>query len=211
MPPPETLLAFVAASAVLVVVPGPNVLYIVTRGVTQGRAAAVASTLGVEVGMLVHIAAAATGLSALLTRTALTFTMVKVAGAAYLLFLAVRALRVAPAGPEGHARRARSRGSLFRQGFLVSVLNPKVAVFFLAFLPQFVRPAAGGVLGQTLVLGAVFLVLATGSDLGYALLSGSAGRRAVGAVRRARGWRYAEAAVYAGSGVAVAVTGADEA
>ncbi|MBW3657830.1 MAG: LysE family translocator [Actinobacteria bacterium] len=205
------MLAFVAASAVLVVVPGPNVVYIVTRGVTQGRGAAVVSTLGVEAGMLVHVAAAATGLSAILTRTALTFTMVKLAGAAYLLFLAVRAVRAAPSGPDAAPRPARRRASLFRQGFLASVLNPKVAVFFLAFLPQFVRPAAGGVLEQTLVLGGLFLAVATVSDLGYALLSGSVGRRTVGAVRRARRWRDAEAAVYAGLGVALAVAGTDDA
>lgn len=210
MPPPETLLVFLAASAVLVVIPGPNVVYIVTRGVTQGRGAAVASTLGVEAGMLVHIAAAATGLSALLTRTALTFTMVKLAGAAYLLSLAVRALRAGPSTSDGGDVPTRSRASLFRQGFLVSVLNPKVAVFFLAFLPQFVRPDRG-VLAQTMVLGGIFLAVATVSDLGYALLSGSAGRRALRAVRGARRWRYAEAAVYAGLGVAVAVTGTDEA
>lgn len=213
MPPLETVLAFVLASTVVVVVPGPNVVYIVARGVTQGRAAAVASTFGVEVGMLVHIAAAATGLSAIVTRTALTFTAVKVAGAAYLLVLAVRALRgvAAPTLQQEPLSRARSAGRLFRQGFLVSALNPKVAVFFLAFLPQFVGPAAAGVPTQTLVLGLVFLVLATVSDLGYAWVSGTAGRRAVGALRRARRWRYAEAGVYAGLGVAVAVSGVDDA
>lgn len=211
MPSLELLLAFAVASLVLVVIPGPNVVYIVARGVAQGRAAAVASTLGVEAGMLVHITAAATGLSALVTRTALTFTMVKVAGAVYLLALAVRALRTGD-GSRGSRppREERRPGRLFLQGFWVSVLNPKVAVFFLAFLPQFVRPVQGSVLAQTLVLGGVFLAIATASDLVYAVVSGAAGERVVRVVRGRPRRRYVEAAVYAGLGLTVLTTGAGD-
>lgn len=205
-----TLLAFAAASLVLVVVPGPNVVYIVTRGLAQGRAAAVASTLGIEAGMLVHIAAAATGLSALLTRTAVTFTMVKLAGAAYLLVLAVRALRAEASAPASAPTAARPAGRVFVQGFWVSVLNPKVAVFFLAFLPQFVHPGHGPVLGQTLVLGGIFLVIATASDLVYAVVAGTAGVRVARLVRPRPRRRYTEAAIYAGLGVAVATTGTSD-
>lgn len=211
----ETLVAFVATSAVLVVLPGPNVVYIVARGLAHGRRAAVASTLGVEAGMLVHIAAAGTGLSALLTRTAVTFTTIKLVGAGYLLFLAVRALRGdgadAPAGAPSGPPAVAPGGRLFLQGFWVSVLNPKVAVFFLAFLPQFVRPGHGPVLAQTLVLGSVFLAVATVSDLAYALVSGTAGGRVARVVRRRpRRRRYVEAAVYVGLGAAVATTGSSD-
>ena len=204
----ETLLAFALASLVLVAIPGPAVVYIVARGVTQGRAAAVVSTLGVETGMLVHIAAAAGGVSALVTRTAVTFTAVKIVGAAYLLWLAVSALRSRDVEDDTAASRPRSLRRLFVHGFAVSALNPKVAIFFLAFLPQFIDPARGRVLLQTVVLGAVFLAIATVSDLTYALLSSVVGTRLNrGGTRRRTG--YLQAAVYTGLAVAVATSAAD--
>jgi threonine/homoserine/homoserine lactone efflux protein len=206
----ETLIPFMLASLVLVVIPGPAVMYIVTRGVTQGRAAAVVSTLGVETGMLVHIGAAAAGVSALIARTAVTFTTLKLVGAAYLVWLAISALRGHGVEEDAAAPRERSLGRLYAHGFAISALNPKVAVFFVAFFPQFVDPSRGSILGQTLVLGAVFLVIATLSDLAYALLSGTVGARVRGLSTGAARWgRYVQGAVYAALAFAVATSAAD--
>jgi len=207
----EVLVAFAAASFALSVIPGPNVVYIITRGISQGRPAALLSTAGVEVGMFVHITAAAAGLSALVTRTAVTFTVVKVAAAAYLVYLAYRALRGGTQDEgdvAGRIVQVRSARRLVVQGFAVSALNPKVAIFFLAFLPQFVRPGAGSMFVQTLTLGLLFLLVATMVDGTYALMSASAGRRLARFLRtHANGRRYGEAVVYAGLGVTVLATG----
>lgn len=208
----EVVVAFAAASFALSAIPGPNVVYIITRGIAQGRRAALLSTIGVEAGMLVHITAAALGLSALVTRTAVTFTVVKFAGAAYLVYLAYRALR---GGTEvedeaaGRLVQVRSSRRLLVQGFAVSALNPKVAIFFLAFLPQFVRSGAGPVLTQTLTLGLLFLLVATVVDSTYALASASASRGLARFLdRHERARRVGEAVVYAGLGVTVLATGA---
>ena len=206
----DALIPFMLASLILVVIPGPAVLYIVTRGVTQGRTAAVVSTLGVETGMLVHIGAAAAGVSALIARTAVTFTALKLVGAAYLVWLAISALRGHGVKDDAAAPRERSLGRLYAHGFAISALNPKVAVFFVAFFPQFVDPADGGILGQTLLLGAVFLAIATVSDLGYALLSGTVGTRVQAFGAGAARWsRYGQGAVYAALAFAVATTAVD--
>ena len=176
MPEPATLLLFAGASAVLVAVPGPAVFYIVTRGVAQGRAAGIVSALGIEAGALIHVAAAVVGLSALVASSATAFAVVKYAGAAYLVFLGIQKLRAradsAPADvrPESNAR-------LFRQGVLVNALNPKVAVFFLAFLPQFVDPHRGAVALQIALLGALFVAIATALDCAWALAAGAVGER----------------------------------
>lgn len=207
----EVIVAFAAASFALSAIPGPNVVYIITRGISQGRSAALLSTVGVEAGMLVHITAAAVGLSALITRTAVTFTVVKFAGAAYLLYLAYRALRGGTQEDDeaaGRVVQVRSARRLVVQGFTVSALNPKVAIFFLAFLPQFVQPEGGSVLAQTLTLGLLFLLVATLVDSSYALASATAGRGLARFLdRHERARRVGEAVVYAGLGVTVLATG----
>ena len=138
--------------------PGPNLIYIVTRSVDQGRGAGVASALGVETATLVHIAAAAAGLSAALASSAAAFTVVKYAGAAYLVFLALRAFRAR--GDERQAGRAPAAGRrVFAQGVITNILNPKVALFFLAFLPQFVDPSAGAAWTQVIVLGGLLAAI----------------------------------------------------
>ncbi len=177
MPTPITLLAFTAAALVLIAVPGPNHIYIVTRGIDQGRRAALASALGVETGTLVHVAAAAFGITALLASSATAFAVVKYLGAAYLLWLGISSLR---ASDDDHvtqsSREAISTRRVFAQGVVVNVLNPKVGLFFLAFLPQFVDPERGSATTQILVLGTVMFVLALASDIIYALGSGAIGR-----------------------------------
>jgi threonine/homoserine/homoserine lactone efflux protein len=187
VPEPSTLLLFAASAVALVAVPGPNLIYIVTRSIDQGRGAGVASALGVEAATLVHIAAAAAGLSAALASSATAFSVVKYAGAAYLVFLAVRAFRERGGDPEGERAPAAGR-RVFAEGFVVNLLNPKVALFFLAFLPQFVDPNAGAAWTQVLVLGGLLAAIGLSIDLLYALAAGSLGGliRGNAAVQRIR-------------------------
>ena len=188
VPEPSTLLLFAASAVALVAVPGPNLIYIVTRSVDQGRRAGVASAFGVETATLVHIAAAAAGLSAALASSATAFTIVKYAGAAYLVFLAARAFM--ERGQEQPAERAPAAGRrVFAEGFVVNLLNPKVALFFLAFLPQFIDPGAGAAWTQVLVLGGLLAAIGLSVDLMYALAAGSLGAlvRGNAAIARRRG------------------------
>jgi threonine/homoserine/homoserine lactone efflux protein len=199
MPDPATLAIFAAATAVLLLVPGPSVLFIVARTLEHGRRGGLISMAGVETGALLHVAAASAGISALVAASPAALVVVKLGGAAYLLVLGVRALRgphegIAPSGGDC------PRGRLFRQGLLVDALNPKTAMFFLAFLPQFVDPAAGGVAGQTLVLGLCFVALATLSDGGYALLAGAVAERLRRSARARKGLRRMSGAAYVGLG-----------
>jgi len=172
MPELHTFLIFAAASAAFVAVPGPSVIYIVSRSLAEGRTAGIVSALGIQAGGLLHVTAATIGVSALLASSATAFSVVKYAGAAYLIFIGVRRLldgelhESAESEPAGHRR-------LFWQGVVVNSLNPKTALFFLAFLPQFVDPDRGAVAPQVLALGVLFLVLATISDSTYALIAGS--------------------------------------
>src|SRR2546423_8382436 len=177
MPTPSVLIVFAAASLALLLVPGPAVLYIVTRSVAQGRRAGLVSVLGVHVGSVVHVAAAAVGLSVLLASSATAFGVVKILGAGYLGWLGARNLSrreeaaVEEVAPVSHRR-------LFTQGIVVNVLNPKTAIFFLAFLPQFVNPARGPVAAQVLVLRACFILLGALSSGGSARVAPLPGGRA---------------------------------
>ena len=205
---PSTLAMPFFASLALIVVPGPAVLYIVTRSVDQGRTAGLASAAGIATGGLVHVAAAALGLSALLASSAVAFSALKYLGAAYLIFLGIRTLLTRPDPAREATRSQRTLSNLFSQGVVVQALNPKVALFFLAFLPQFVDPARGDVLAQTLLLGAMFVVLGLCSDSLYAVVAGSAGDW----LKRQPAWvsaqRYVAGSVFIGLGVTTAVSGA---
>jgi len=208
LPPMHDLLLFMMAAAVLLVIPGPAVLYIVARSVDQGRKAGLASCSGVATGGLAHVLAAALGLSALLVSSALAYSAVKYAGAAYLIYLGIRKLRERPAAAEGVARvQPASLRHIYAQGILVQVLNPKTAIFFFAFLPQFVQPARGSVAGQFLALGLLFLVMGFLSDSLWALTAGSA----AGWLRRnpkfLRNQKYVSGTVYIGLGMATALGG----
>ena len=192
---------FSLAALALLAIPGPAVLYIVVQSAEQGRRAGLASVAGVHLGTLVHVAAASIGLSALIVASATAFTAVKYAGAAYLVLLGIRKLA------ERDQEEALSRSpDLLRRAFLrgvvVNVLNPKTALFFLAFLPQFVDPDRGGVWSQALVLGLAFGVLGLISDSLYALAAGTVG----GLLRRRRrALRYGSGAVYIGLGAVAAL------
>ncbi|TKK86403.1 LysE family translocator [Herbidospora galbida] len=186
MPDLPTLAVFSVATLALLLVPGPAVVYIVTRSVAQGRAAGMVSVLGVHAGSLVHVAAAALGISAILAASATAFTIVKYAGAAYLVYLGVRKLMDrSPAGEAVVAETPKAR--LFGEGFVVNVLNPKTAIFFLAFLPQFADPHAGPLAPQIVLLGMIWVVLGMASDGTYALAASAlAGRLKRSATARRR-------------------------
>ena len=191
MPETSTLLAFSLAAIVLFVVPGPAVLYIITRSLAGGRKAGLVSVAGIHAGSLVHIAAAFAGLSALLATSAAAFRAVKWAGAGYLVLLGVQAFRTRVSDDtEVDSVPAAPLGKVFRQGFVVNALNPKTAVFFLAFVPQFVDPSRGTGI-QILILSGLFIVLGVISDSMYATVFGSVGRR----LTHARWWRTGRWAV----------------
>ena len=189
MPDPASLVLFCAAALALAVVPGPAVLYIVTQSVDQGRAAGLVSALGIAVGSLVHVAAATIGLSSLLASSATAFSVVKYAGAAYLVFLGIRRLLTRETVDVVDAAPRRGRRRLFLDGVVVNVLNPKTALFFVAFLPQFVDPAGSAAAVQIFVLGLLWTVVALSSDSLWALMAGALGgwlkqSRAYLAIRR---------------------------
>ena len=155
MPELSAFTIFVVATSVLLLIPGPAVLYIVTRSIDQGRVAGIVSTLGIAVGTLFHVAAAAFGISALLISSALLFNFAKYLGAAYLIYLGVRKLWVKQELQSIQKAERKKLLQIFYQGVIANVLNPKTALFFFAFLPQFVDPAKGAVSAQILFLGAV--------------------------------------------------------
>ncbi len=204
MPDASTLLLFAGASLALLVIPGPAVLFLVTRSVDQGRRAGIVSMLGVETGTFAYAVAAAAGLTGLIAASELGFTVVKYAGAAYLVHLGVRKL-LEPADTSVAAVPA-PRSRLFLDGLLVQLLNPKIAVFFLAFLPQFVDPHRGHVVVQTLLLGTLFTLLAVLTDGACALLAGALGGWLQRPARRRR-LNRASGVIYVGLGMTAALTG----
>jgi threonine/homoserine/homoserine lactone efflux protein len=168
--------AFALLSFVIIVIPGPNVLFVVSRSLQLGRAAGVATAVGGQVGVYAQVAAVAFGIGALVERSVTVFTVIKLAGAAYLIYLGVQAVRHrrSLADALGSALATKTRLRILRDGFLVGVTNPKAIVFFAAVLPQFVERAAGHVALQMLVLGAVFIAIAVVSDGTWALVAGTA-------------------------------------
>ncbi len=171
----DRLLAFVGVAFALIVVPGPSVLFVISRGVALGRRAAVTTVVGNAAGVYVQVVAVALGVGALVERSVLVFRALSLAGAAYLVVLGVRTLR----GRHGLAAvldvavEPRSTRSILREGFLVGLVNPKVIVFFAAVLPQFTEPARGHVPLQLLVLGAVFVGIALVSDSAWGVAAGT--------------------------------------
>ena len=197
---------FVIAALVLLVTPGPAVLYIVTRSIDQGRRAGLVSMLGVHVGTLVHVAAAAVGLSAVLVASATAFTALKWLGAAYLVYLGVRRILDRTATTTVASDRPRPLRRAFLDGVLVNTLNPKTALFFLAFLPQFVDLSRGRPEAQILGLGLLFVLLGTLTDGAYALSAGTAARWLRGRPRFLASERWVSGSVYIGLGVVAAVS-----
>jgi threonine/homoserine/homoserine lactone efflux protein len=214
MPDVPTFALFVAAALALLLVPGPAVIYVVARSVEGGRLRGLVSVLGVELGTLLHVVFAAAGLSAIVVSSAAAFSVVKWLGAAYLVWLGLRQIL----GRDGGDQEAPLSGSgenrlrVFSQSVLVQVLNPKVALFFLAFLPQFVDPSRSAAWPQVVVLGTTLATLGLFTDGLYALLGGTAGewirkQRAGAGLRRAR--RYVTGGVYIALGAVAAISGKD--
>lgn len=204
MPEPSVLAVFCLAALALLVVPGPSVLYIVSRSMDHGRMAGLASVLGVHTGTLVHIAAAAAGLSALLISSAVAFNVVRYAGAAYLIYIGLRRIfdKEDVVGVEQVSPRKLSR--IYYQGVVVNVLNPKTALFFFAFLPQFVDPAKGAAWVQIVVLGLVFIAVGIISDGTYALAASTL----AGKLKTSKFWHRFQRYFAGGTLIALGVTAA---
>jgi threonine/homoserine/homoserine lactone efflux protein len=210
MPDTPTFGLFLAAALALLLVPGPAVLYIVARSVDGGRPAGLVSVLGIHAGTTIHIAFAAIGLSAILASSATAFSVVKWLGVAYLIWLGLQRIFTRDEETVPLTVEPKHLARIFSQGLIVNVLNPKTALFFLAFLPQFVDPSRGAAWAQVMVLGAVFAILGLCTDGAYALLSGTAGswlRRKSGSASFRRGQRYVSGGVYLALGAATAVSG----
>lgn len=201
-----TLATFVAASLVLAITPGPGVVYILTRTVTQGRGAGLASVGGVALGNLGNALGTSLGLAALLAVSTLAFTVLKLAGAAYLLWLGMQALRAAGTVEPGAPVPPQPARRIFRDGFVVAVLNPKTALFFAAFLPQFIDPAHSA-LGQSLLFGALFVGVAAVTDTLWVLAASVAAPFLSRHRGARRGGRYASAGVYFSLGLFAALGG----
>lgn len=204
-PPWPLFSAFLLASLVLAVTPGPGVLYIVTRSIVQGRRSGLVSVAGVALGNFGNALAASVGLAALFAVSSLAFSVVKYAGALYLVYLGVQMLRSSPIGNPTAIPGIAPLGCVFRDGFVVALLNPKTTVFFAAFLPQFLSPDAPPML-QSIALGFLFVAIATVTDSAYALAAGSAAPVLRGGVVRHVGRRLG-AGVFIGLGVFTALTG----
>jgi threonine/homoserine/homoserine lactone efflux protein len=203
---PDRIGVFMLAAFVLVVVPGPDVLYIIARGTDQGRLAGLVSAGSAALGGLVLTVAAALGLSAILESSALAFAIVKYLGAAYLIFLGLRRLFKHDDAGSALGSERTTLWRVFAQGFVIAVLNPKTALFFVALLPQFVNPDHGSIRLQLVVLGLILVGIGLCTDTCYALLSGAFGNWLLRRGRFARGQRYVVGSTYLALGVAAAVT-----
>lgn len=212
MPPADRLVTFALASVVLVVVPGPTVVFVVSRAIAHGRRAALRSVAGNSLGVLVLVVAVAFGLGSVVERSVAVYTVIKLLGAAYLVYLGVRtwrergalvgALRSAPAAGVGR--------HVFRQGVVVGVTNPKALVFFAAVLPQFVDRDAGHVPTQMLLLGCAFVALAMVLDSGWGLAAGTARNWLARSPRRLAALGGTGGLMMIGLGLGLAVTGRRE-
>ena len=205
MPNGTSLLGFVAVSLVVLLIPEPGVLYVVARSVGQGYRAGMVSVLGLSAGALVHVAAATAGLSAILLTSATAFGIVKILGAGYLIYLGIRTLLAGRPTASIEASTPLSSYRLFTDGVVVSVFNPKIAVFFLAFLLQFVEPSRGPVEQQVLLLGIIYVALALITDGAYAFLAGSLRHWLSGGVMQGPLPRYVSGSLYLGLGVNAAL------
>jgi threonine/homoserine/homoserine lactone efflux protein len=202
----STFAAFLIAGTILAVTPGPGVIYVVTRTLSRGRRAGLASVGGIALGNLANATAASLGLAALLAASATAFALMKLAGAAYLVFLGVKSLRAKPDAQVSAAADHASNLRLFADGFLVALLNPKTALFFAALLPQFINPDAP-LLAQGLILACIFVSIAVCTDTIYVLAAAAlAPRFSATSASRSVG-RYVTAATFIGLGVYAAMAG----
>ncbi|GHO97214.1 RhtB family transporter [Reticulibacter mediterranei] len=210
MPTLTTLSLFLLAALGLLFIPGPAVLYVVTRSVDQGRNAGVVSAAGIGIADLVHTAAAAFGLSALLLTSALAFTVVKYLGAAYLIYLGIRTLLRRDTHQATSSTEQKSPSRMFFQGMMVELLNPKTALFFFAFLPQFVDPTRGAIAVQILLFGSLYVVLGLFSLSVYGLLAGTLAQWLKGNASFQKIQRYITGSIYIALGLTAAFAGSEK-
>jgi threonine/homoserine/homoserine lactone efflux protein len=204
---PHRFLLFLGAASLLAIAPGPGMLYVLARTLAGGKREGVLSSLGTFLGGLVHVAAAATGLSLLLATSAAAFAIVKYAGAAYLVYLGVR--MIAKAGQDDEILLPDpARKNALWQGIATEALNPKTALFFLAFIPQFVSRRHGDVLGQFLLLGSISVALNTSCDLAVTLLAAPIGARLRASAKLRRRQRAATGLILVGLGTYLAASDA---
>ncbi|MGC0369689.1 LysE family translocator [Microbacterium sp. SLBN-111] len=208
MIPWENLVAFVLASAVIIVIPGPSVLFVIGRSIALGRRAGVLSVVGNSLGTIPAVIAVAFGVGAIVASSVVAFTVVKIVGAVYLVWLGIQAIRHRRDGAAFAAVGTRSTWTLLRQGMVVGVTNPKTIAFFVAVLPQFVSPAAGPVWAQMLALGLLFQAMALICDSTWALAAGTARAWFARSPRRISGLAGAGGVMMIGLGGALALTGA---
>lgn len=205
MPSLSTYAVFVATCLALLAIPGPAVLYVVSRSIEQGRTAGLSSVLGITTGTLVHVTVAAVGLSSLVLASSVAFDTVRFAGAAYLVFLGVRRLLTRGSEEVAAERAPRTLRKLYTQGVVVNLLNPKTIVFIFAFIPQFVDVKSGHVWVQIVLLGLTFAGLGLMSDSLYAIVAGTIADRLRGSRAVARFERWFGGGILIGLGVAAAV------
>lgn len=201
------LIIFISASIALLLLPGPAVLYITARSANQGRVAGFVSVLAIEAANLVQAVAAGLGLSAILLSSALAFDIVKYLGAAYLIYLGIKKLLSKEESSTNQEVKRESLSQIFWQGFIINILNPKTALFFFAFLPQFVNPEKGNVTIQNLLLGVLFVALAFITDSIYALVASSLAEKLSANPKFQKRQKYFAGLVYIGLGVTTALTG----
>jgi threonine/homoserine/homoserine lactone efflux protein len=205
MPSPTTYGLFILTALALLAIPGPAVLYVVSRSIDQGRSAGLSSVLGITTGTVVHVALAAIGLSSLVLASRVAFDTVRYVGAAYLVFLGVRRLVTRRTDDGVEPSAPRTRRDLYTQGVIVNLLNPKTIVFIFAFIPQFVDVGAGHIGAQIMLFGLTFALLGLMSDSCYALVAGTVADRLRGTPLVARVERWVGGTVLIGLGVASAV------
>jgi threonine/homoserine/homoserine lactone efflux protein len=205
VPGGESLLGFMGAALVVLLIPGLGVMYVVARSVNQGTRAGLLSVLGLATGALLHVVAATLGLSAILLASPAAFGIVKILGAGYLVFLGVRTMWARPKALNAHNGAPLSPLRLYTGGVVVSAFNPKIAIFFLAFLPQFVEPGRGPIPRQVLMLGFIYIAMALVTDGAYALLAGSIGSRFSRQLARGPALQYLSGGVYLALGLCTAL------
>ena len=212
MPDLPTVAVFAGAALALLLIPGPAVLYVIARSASQGRAAGLVSVAGIHVGTLVHIAAAVLGLSAIIVASATAFTAVKLAGAGYLIVLGIRTISrrggfSGAVGEQAASSSARSSRRIFTDGIVLNILNPKTAVFFLAYVPQFVDVDAGNPTEQVIALGLLFVALGFVVDGGYAMAGSWIGARLRRSPTLERRSETTAGVFYVGLGLSTAMSG----
>lgn len=207
LPDTPQLLIFIAATLALIVIPGPAVFYIIARSMDYGRTAGLISAIGMSVGTMVHILTAALGLSAILLTSSLAFNVVKYLGAFYLIYLGIRKLMEKPNQQTVILAAEQSKGKIFYQAVLVNILNPKTALFFFTFLPQFVDEDKGNISLQIVLLGCILMGIGLISDSVYAWLAGGLGSWLKENTWYLKTQKYTSAVVYFALGIFAAMTG----